>query len=128
MGIDTHDCGGRPLNGYKIQTLNGYKSLRCCIPLKKNMVITVEPGVYFNDYNLSQALNDKKISKYFNKPILNDYIKNGASVRLEDDVIITENGIENMTRCPRKWEDVENVMNGNINDLNELYCPYTPKY
>ena len=36
--------------------LAGYKSLRLGRALEANMVLSVEPGIYFNDYNLDLAL------------------------------------------------------------------------
>jgi hypothetical protein len=33
-----------------------------------------------------------------------------GGVRLEDDVIVTADGIENMTKCPRTVEEIEAIM------------------
>ena len=35
-----------------------------------------------------------------------------GGVRLEDDVLVTADGIENLTACPRTVEEVEAVMAG----------------
>ena len=48
LGIDTHDVGGYPA-GIERPTKPGLKSLRCGRQLGANMVITVEPGIYFID-------------------------------------------------------------------------------
>ncbi len=42
--------------GMERSTLAGFKSLRMGRHLEENMVISVEPGVYFNDYSLDAAL------------------------------------------------------------------------
>ena len=42
--------------GTERSTLQGFKSLRCVRKLEENMVLSVEPGVYFNDFALDQAL------------------------------------------------------------------------
>lgn len=41
-------------------------------------------------------------------------------MRLEDCVLITKDGIENFTNCPRTVDDVEAVMNGSIKSREEL--------
>ena len=62
-------------------------------PFKPNTVITVEPGVYIPDGSPC----DKKWW--------------GIAVRIEDDILITENGWENLSgRAPRKVEEIEKMM------------------
>ena len=77
----------------------------------KGMVVTVEPGVYFNDYCLETALKDENQSKYINESVLARFRGIGG-VRIEDNVIVTKNGIINMTQCPRDIADVEATMKG----------------
>jgi len=110
MGLDTHDVGGRP-KGHQKQTLDGFKSLRCCVELEPNMVLTVEPGVYFNDFALDRALANPQQACFINTEVLKRF-RGFGGVRLEDDVLVTEDGIENFTRCPRTVEEVEAVMAG----------------
>jgi hypothetical protein len=43
-----------------------------------------------------------------------------GGVRLEDDVIVTATGAENMTNCPRTVADIEAVMAGKITDKSQL--------
>lgn len=125
MGLDTHDVGGRV--GTPVLTKDGFKSLRCCRVLLPGMVLTVEPGVYFNDYALGKALEDPEQKNFINEEVLKRF-RGFGGVRLEDDVIVTETGIENMTRAPRTVQDVEAVMAGKITELNQLECRFTPKY
>lgn len=75
------------------------------------MVLTVEPGCYFIDYLLDAALTNPLQAKYFNQEVLPRFRLFGG-VRLEDDVAVTANGIENYTLCPRTIEEVETVMAG----------------
>lgn len=52
IGLRVHDVGGY-MKGYPERlTGAGLKCLRTRRTLKKNMVITTEPGIYFNDYIL----------------------------------------------------------------------------
>lgn len=62
-------------------------------PLEVNMVITVEPGIYIPDGSPC----DKKWW--------------GIAVRIEDDILITENGPINLSaEAPRKSEEIEAMM------------------
>jgi Xaa-Pro dipeptidase len=54
------------------------------IPLEKNMVITIEPGIYFN----KELFENKSIKKFLNKQILKKYIS-VCGVRNEDTIIVT---------------------------------------
>lgn len=112
LGIDTHDVGGYP-PGTSRDTRDGYRSLRTRRQLEPGMVITVEPGIYFIAYALDKAKADPKLSGFFNWARLQDFVKFGG-IRLEDNVVITETGIENLTVAPRTVEEVEAVMRGEI--------------
>jgi len=112
MGLDTHDVGGRPKHSeFPDQSKPGYASLRCCVVLEPGMVLTVEPGIYFNDYCLDTALASDCQSKYINESVLQRFRGMGG-VRIEDDVIVTTTGIINMSQCPRDVDDVEATMKG----------------
>ena len=110
LGLDTHDTGGYPLGTERISA-PGLKSLRTVRTLEQGMVITVEPGCYFIEALLVPALEDPVRSNFFVKPALEPFRHSGG-VRLEDDILVTANGCENLTICPREIEDVEAVMKG----------------
>ena len=62
-------------------------------PLKKNMVITIEPGIYIPEGSPC----DKKWWS--------------IAVRIEDDALITQNGFENLSRfAPRSIADIEKLI------------------
>lgn len=74
-------------------------------PLKPGDVITVEPGIY-----ISEGSNCDK--KWW-----------GIAVRIEDDILIKENGYENLSAlAPRKAEDIEALM-AKKSVLNNLSLP-----
>lgn len=91
--------------------LPGLKKLRTARILEENMVLTVEPGCYFIDYLLDEALADPLQQKYFNNAVLSRF-RGFGGVRLEDVVAVTTGAPFNLTTCPRTVEEVESVMAG----------------
>lgn len=113
MGIDTHDVGGYPY-GVEKSSEPSLRSLRNIRELKPGMVVTIEPGIYFNMSVLEDALKDPKLSKFLNKDEIMKYADFGG-VRIEDDIIITEDGYENMTTVPSTIEEIEAILAQNPN-------------
>ncbi|HUE82358.1 MAG TPA: Xaa-Pro aminopeptidase [Pyrinomonadaceae bacterium] len=81
LGIDVHDVGRYYFDGESR-------------PLEAGMVMTVEPGLYI-------AVDTKEIPE--------QYL--GIGVRIEDDVLITENGARVLTsKVPKQPEEIETLM------------------
>lgn len=110
IGIDTHDVGGYSPGTPPRPTRPGQRKLRTARELKEGMVLTVEPGCYFIDPLLDMAKSNER-QKHFFTDRLNDF-RGFGGVRLEDDVVITSDGCENLSLCPRAVEEVLDVMNG----------------
>jgi len=108
LGLDTHDVGGYPNGVQRIQE-PGIKYLRARRDLQKGMIITVEPGLYFIDALLLPAFENPNLNKYLNVEKIKRFMDFGG-IRLEDDVVVTDTGIENLTICPREIIDVEALM------------------
>ncbi|KAL5984962.1 hypothetical protein ACLOJK_038799 [Asimina triloba] len=85
LGIDAHDPGGYP-QGTVRPALPGLKALRTTRELKEGMVITVQPGCYFNDVLLTPAMENPKTSKFFNRDSIERF-RNFGGVRIESDVV-----------------------------------------
>jgi len=82
LGLDVHDCAEARKEAYKFGKL------------KPGMVLTVEPGLYFQKDDLTVP------ERY-----------RGIGVRIEDDVAITETGFENLSaHIPSQVDDVEDWM------------------
>ena len=80
-------------------------------PLKAGMVFTNEPGIYIREDTLENLKktpeNDAFIEKV--RPVFEKYKNIG--VRIEDDLLVTETGVQWMTGAlPRKLEDIEAFM------------------
>lgn len=79
LGLDVHDCAQAKRDLY----LDGV--------LEPGMVFTIEPGLYFKAEDLA---------------VPEEY--RGIGVRIEDDVLVTEDGYENLSAAlPRTPDDVE---------------------
>ncbi|HEX3468818.1 MAG TPA: aminopeptidase P family protein [Candidatus Elarobacter sp.] len=79
LGLDVHDCAAARAETYKFGRL------------QTGMVLTVEPGLYFQ-------LDDLTVPARYR----------GIGVRIEDDVLITETGVEVLSAAiPRATDEVE---------------------
>ncbi|KAK5105555.1 hypothetical protein LTS08_001832 [Lithohypha guttulata] len=96
LGMDTHDTGGHANYADK-DSMFQYLRVRGRVPA--GAVITVEPGVYFCKFIIEPIL-DKEVGKHINKEVLEKFWDVGG-VRIEDDVLITDEGFENLTDTPK---------------------------
>ena len=112
LGMDTHDTGGNPNYADKDPM---FRYLRVRGNLPAGCVITVEPGVstallhqllskirqvYFCRFIVEPAMKDPEMGKYINAEVVERFWEVGG-VRIEDDVVITEDGFENLTTAPK---------------------------
>lgn len=80
--------------------------------LKAGMVVTVEPGLYFNRWILKrQFLNNETHKAFIDEEVLEKFIPVGG-VRIEDDILITEKGHENLTTAVKGEEMLKIIKNG----------------
>ena len=85
MGLDVHDaCPYKELNGEEI-------------PLKPGMVMTIEPGIYLDK-------EDENIPRKYR----------GIGIRIEDDVLVTKEGCENLSsKIAKEIDDITRMSNSN---------------
>ncbi len=84
LGLDVHDVGDYQCNDKKEQ----------CRVFVPNMILTIEPGLYM-------PLDDMDIAEQWR----------GIGIRIEDNIIVTENGCENLTaNCIETIADIEALM------------------
>ncbi len=98
LGIEVHDAGGfqESPTGGDIPRPDGHPSLRLTRVLQKGFVVTVEPGLYFIDQLLDAARADGRASRINWSRIAG--LRKFGGIRIEDNVAITDDGIENLTR------------------------------
>ncbi len=91
LGMDVHDVGA-----YFVKAEAGADGKMSQRPLEPGMVITIEPGLYFG------IGAEKAPAKY-----------RGIGVRIEDDILVTETGYENLTQAiPKTVAEVEKACTG----------------
>ncbi|WP_206484075.1 Xaa-Pro aminopeptidase [Thalassotalea sp. G2M2-11] len=84
LGLDVHDVGD-----YQVENR---KQLRAFEP---GMVLTIEPGLYF-------AKDDLDVEEQWR----------GIGIRIEDNVLVTDQGHENLTtNAPKSIQEIEQLMN-----------------
>lgn len=117
MGLDTHDVGGRPDYEDPDPKL---RYLRLRRKLQKGMVVTNEPGVYFAPYLIELGLKSEG-GKYIDVDTMNKYLYIGG-VRIEDDLLITKDGFENLTKITKDPKEISNIIKAGLSkDLNQFH-------
>ena len=98
LGLQVHDVGGfmADRSGKTIPKPEGHPWLRLTRVVESGWVFTIEPGLYFIDSLLGE-LKKTGEAKYVNWDKVDSFRKFGG-IRIEDNVLVTETGRDNLTR------------------------------
>ncbi|NOQ24796.1 MAG: M24 family metallopeptidase [Bacteroidales bacterium] len=109
LGLDVHD-----VNGNVEKNEDG-------VILQEGMVTTIEPGLYINPENIDNLkqileayrmqVTEEEINEFIAKvePVVKKYAQIG--IRIEDDILITEDGNKNLSdKAPRTVKEIEEMM------------------
>lgn len=102
LGMNVHDVGG-----------DGSTKL------EPGMIMTNEPGIYIRENALDYFPDTPQAKAFIEKvrPAFEKYKNIG--VRIEDDMLVTENGVEWMTKnLPRKADEIENFIAKAAKEVN----------
>lgn len=112
LGLDVHDVGGY-LDGFPPRPTAPREAskLRTARILEAGMVLTVEPGCYFIDPLMDEALNTPDMCQFLVTEALARF-RGFGGVRIEDDVLVTKDGVRNLTLVPRTVQEIEDWIAG----------------
>ena len=98
LGLQVHDVGGQQITreGELQLPPKEYLSLRTTRDLDVGHVVTLEPGLYFNPLLLDRYRGGAE-SHAFDWKLIDELTACGG-IRIEDDLLITELGCENLSR------------------------------
>lgn len=98
LGLQTHDVGGHfaTEDGEPAEPPERFPKLRFTRAVEAGYVFTVEPGIYFIP-SLLKDLAESEAGRDVNWPKLETLIPCGG-IRIEDNVLVTSDGVENLTR------------------------------
>jgi Xaa-Pro dipeptidase len=99
LGLQVHDVGGHQASaeGGEVSPPARHPYLRLTRRLEAGTVVTIEPGVYFIDLLLDRAQQDGR-GRSIDWGTVADLAPYGG-VRIEDDVVATASGPDNLTRA-----------------------------
>lgn len=98
IGLQVHDVGGFMLSesGTVIDPPSGHRYLRLTRVLEENMTLTIEPGLYAIDMLLENLRGSPAEQHVVWEGV--DWLRPYGGIRVEDDVRVTADGAENLTR------------------------------
>ncbi|MFW2405376.1 MAG: Xaa-Pro dipeptidase [Gammaproteobacteria bacterium] len=99
LGIQVHEVGGSFADtaGTEIQRPAEYPHLRLVRTLEAGQVLTIEPGVYFIDSLLEKLRTSDAGADVDWRQV--ESLKKFGGIRIEDNIVIRDNGPENLTRA-----------------------------
>jgi Xaa-Pro aminopeptidase len=114
MGLDVHDMEGLGENyvGYDEHTNRseqfGLAYLRLAKALQPGYVFTIEPGIYFIPELINMWRTQKRHEEFINYDKVEEY-RDFGGIRIEDNVLVTENGFRVLGSkpIPKSVDEVE---------------------
>jgi len=120
MGLDVHDMEdlGQNYVGYddEVSPIDkfGFSSIRMGRRLQKGFVVTDEPGIYFIPALAEKWKSEKINNEFINFSTFEKYCNFGG-IRIEDDLLITDNGNTIIgKRIPVTPDEIYNTVNEKI--------------
>jgi Xaa-Pro aminopeptidase len=116
MGLDVHDMEdlGEKYVGYdkSVQRSDqfGLAFLRLAKELRPGYVLTVEPGIYFISALIDKWIKEDKHTEFIDFDRVNEY-RDFGGIRIEDDVLVTEEGCSVLGKpIPKTVTELEEIV------------------
>ncbi len=116
MGLDVHDMEdlGEKYVGYdkSVQRSDqfGLAFLRLAKELRPGYVLTVEPGIYFIPALIDKWIKEDKHTEFIDFERVNEY-RDFGGIRIEDDVLVTEEGCRVLGKpIPKTVTELEEIV------------------
>jgi len=116
LGLDVHDLEGlgEKFVGYDEETIRstefGLAFLRFGRRLQKGFVMTIEPGIYFIPELIDIWKSENKFAEFINYDVVDTY-RDFGGIRIEDDVLVTEDGFRVLGKpIPKTVAEIEEIM------------------
>jgi len=116
VGLDVHDMEdlGENYVGYdetiERSKIFGWGALRMAKTLRTGHVVTIEPGIYFIPHLIDIWKKEKKFEAFINYDKVETY-RNFGGIRIEDSVLITEDGARVLgSHLSKSVEEIETIL------------------
>jgi Xaa-Pro aminopeptidase len=117
LGLDVHDMEGlgEDYVGYdeSVQRSDefGLKYLRLAKALQPGFVFTIEPGIYFIPDLIDMWKTQNRFPEFINYDMLETY-KSFGGIRIEDDILVTEDGhrVLGSKPIPKTVDEIEAIV------------------
>lgn len=96
LGLQVHDVGNKTSEGEAHELKKRYPKVRTNRALVEGMVTTIEPGLYFNPL-LLEKLRASPHTALINWTLIDELTPFGG-IRIEDNLVVTNVGSQNLTR------------------------------
>ncbi len=102
IGLDVHDVSPKMIRP------DGKSGVRSDQLLHENMVISMEPGLYFIEALICSEKQRKKLEPWLNWNKAEALLKLGG-IRIEDDLLLTATGHRELTGVPKNIDDLHAI-------------------
>lgn len=105
VGCNVHDVNYEKSDKIK----DTYELSRTCAT---GNIVTIEPGLYFHKTRILNEIKNPQLKghEFVDWDFAIELADKVGGIRIEDDLLVTENGYERLSPCPKSVEEIEQIM------------------